>query len=426
MALTDSQIRNTKPAASAIKLADGGGLFLLVSPSGARLWRYRYRIGGKENLFAAGEYVQPQARESTEEAKARRSAGRLTLAEARVARHEWRQLVKQGVHPSHRRRAEMLAVQTQNASTFEAVANEWIAKKKSGWTPYYTRQVERFLAADAYPEIGRLPIRDVTPAHLLKVLHTIEGRGAASVALLVRQWSSAVFRYAIATMRADVDPASSLRGAIHRPKVVHRKPLDRDQIAKLVAAVEGYGGLPTTKIALRLMLLLFTRTVELRAARWSEFDLDRAEWRVPGERMKMGDEHVVPLSRQAVALLRELSKFTGTGEYLFPNRRRANACMSATTINRALEYLGFSGEGSIGFSAHGFRATASTILNESGFRPDVIERQLAHAERNKVRASYNRATYLDERRALMQQWADLVDDMATGSKKVRTMKRRAA
>ena len=263
--------------------------------------------------------------------------------------------------------------------------------------------------ADVFPFVGKLPIRSVSAAHLLEVLNRIEGRGAATVALLVRQWSSAVFRYAVATLRADADPAAALKGAIQRPRVQHHKPLTREQIGEFSKALEQYGGYRTTVIALRLMLLTFVRTVELRKAEWHEFDLDRAEWRIPAERMKMRESHIVPLSAQAVELLRELNTHTGGRRLLFPNLRKPNECMTATTLNRALERMGFNGKDSIGFSAHGFRATASTMLNEMGCRADVIERQLAHAERNKVRASYNQAEYLDERRQMMQAWADDID-----------------
>lgn len=426
MPLTDSKIRNAKPGDKPVKLTDGSGLYLEIRPTGAKLWRYRYRIAGKENVFAAGEYAQAPSGETKKQAESRRNAGRLTLAEARIGREEWRGLVKQGIHPAHQRKAERLATHAENANTFEAVAREWITKKKPGWTAYYLRQVERFLAADVFPFIGNLPIRNVTAAHLLEIMKRVEGRGAETVAVLLRQWASAIFRYAVATLRADSDPAAALKGAIHRPKVKHHKPLSRDQIADFVKALETYGGYRTTVIALRLMLLTFVRTVELRAAQWEEIDLERAEWRIPAERMKKREPHLVPLSRQSVELLRELHTFTGGRSFLFPNYRNPKTCMTATTLNRALERMGFNGKDSIGFSAHGFRATASTILNENGFRPDVIERQLAHAERNKVRASYNQAEYLEERRAMMQQWADLTDEIAKSDSKVKPIKRATA
>lgn len=411
MPLTDAKIRNTKPSEKPLKLTDGGGLYLEVRPTGAKFWRYRYRIAGKENIFAIGEYFNDKR------------GGHVSLDDARGERDKARALVKQGIHPAHNRQKERLAAYTENANTFEAVAREWISKKKSGWAPYYLRQVERFLGADVFPYVGNIPIRNVTAAHLLEIVRRIEGRGAETVALLVRQWSSAIFRYAVATLRADSDPAAALKGAIHRPRVEHRKPLSREQIADFVKALEAYGGYRTTVIALRLMLLTFVRPVELRAAHWEEIDLDRAQWRIPAERMKMREEHIVPLSWQAVGLLRELYTYTGGRGFLFPNYRNPNACMTATTMNRALERMGFNGKDSIGFSAHGFRATASTTLNELGFRPDVIERQLAHAERNKVRASYNQAEYLEERRVMMQQWADMVAEMERGKNKVTPIKR---
>lgn len=426
MPLTDSQIRNTKPREKPIKITDGGGLYIEIKPTGSKLWRYRYRIAGKENVFAAGEYAQVPSGETMQQAEARRKAGRYSLAEARVRRAEWRGLVKQGTHPAHQRQAERLAIHAENANTFESVSEEWIAKKKTGWTSDYLRQVERCFAADVFPYIGNMPIRNVSAAHLLEIIKRVEGRGAETVAVLLRQWASAIFRYAVATLRADSDPAAALKGAIHRPKVKHHKPLSRDQIADFVKALEDYGGYRTTVIALRLMLLTFVRTVELRAAQWREFDLDRAEWRIPAERMKKREPHLVPLSRQAVELLRELHTFTGGRVFLFPNNRNPKTCMTATTLNRALERMGFNGKASIGFSAHGFRATASTILNEIGFRSDVIERQLAHAERNKVRASYNQAEYLEERRGMMQEWADLTDEMAKGGNEVKPIKRLTA
>lgn len=394
MALTDAKARTAKPAAKPYKLADAEGLYLLVSPNGSRLWRWKYRIDGKENVYALGEYPETG------------------IADARKARDAARVLVRQGIHPSHHRRSRQALQAVENANTFEAVAREWIWKKAPGWSPYYLKQVEMFMGADVFPYVGALPIRNVTAAHLLEIVHRIEKRGAASVALLVRQWCSAVFRYAVATLRADADPAAALKGAVSRPKVQHRKPLARADIPRFVAALETYGGYRTTVIALRLAMLTFVRPGELRAAEWTEFDLERAEWRIPAERMKMREAHIVPLSRQALELLKELQTLSGGQRWLFPNYRRPRTCMTATTLNRALERMGFNGRDTVGFSAHGFRATASTILNELGYRPDVIERQLAHKERNKVRASYNRAEYLAERAAMMQAWADLTDEMA--------------
>lgn len=393
MPLTDAKVRTAKPDAAPIKMADGGGLYLEVRTTGAKLWRYRYRIAGKENVFAIGEYPV------------------VSLAEARAEHAKARALVASGVHPSHNRKVERLSSLVANANTFEAVANEWIAKKLPNWTAYYTGQVTNVLKADVFPYVGKLPIRNVTAAHLLEIIRRVEARGATTIALLVRQWSSAIFRYAVATLRADSDPAAALRGAVERSKVEHHRPLSREQIVEFVSMLDKSGGFRTTVIALRLMLLTFVRTVELRKAEWQEFDLDGAMWRIPAERMKMREPHIVPLSTQVVQLLRELVTYTGGRGLLFPNYRRPKECMTATTLNRALERMGFNGKDSIGFSAHGFRATASTILNELGYRSDVIERQLAHAERNKVRASYNQAEYLEDRKVMMQDWANLIDDL---------------
>ena len=391
MPLSDAKIRNAKHTEKPQKLTDGGGLYLEVRPSGAKLWRYRYRIAGKENIFSIGEYPA------------------VGLSDAREQHRKARGLVEQGTHPAHHRQAERLATYSANENTFEVVAREWISKKGINWSPYYRSQIENFLTADMFPYVGKLPIRNVTAAHLLKILQRVEERGANSVALLLRQWSSAIFRYAVATLRADTDPAAALIGAIHRPKVKHHKPLSRQDITDLAKGLDEFGGYRTTVIAIRLMLLTFVRTGELRKAEWPEFDLERAEWRIPKERMKMDELHIVPLSHQAVELIRELQTYTSGRRWLFPNYRNPQMCMCSTTINRALERMGLNGKDSIGFSAHGFRATASTFLNESGYRSDVIERQLAHAERNKVRASYNQAEYMEERRSMMQDWADMVD-----------------
>lgn len=393
MPLSDAKIRSIKPTEKPQKIADGGGLYLEVRPSGSKLWRYRYRIAGKENIFSIGEYPA------------------IGLADARTKHIKARQLVEKGIHPSHHRQAERLATYSDNENTFEAVAREWISKKGINWSPYYKHQIVNFLTANMFPSVGKLPIRSITAAHLLKILQQVEDRGAHSVALLLRQWSSAIFRYAVVTLRADSDPAAALIGAIHRPKVKHHNPLSRNNIIDLGKSLNDFGGYRTTAIAIKLLLLTFVRTGELRKSEWSEFDLERAEWRIPKERMKMDEPHVVPLSRQAVELIIELKSYTYGLRWLFPNYRNSQMCMSATTINRALERMGFNGKNSIGFSAHGFRATASTFLNESGYRVDVIERQLAHSDRNKVRASYNQAEYMEERRTMMQDWANMVDTM---------------
>lgn len=397
MSLTDIQIRNARPSEKPQKLTDGDGLYLEVKPTGAKLWRYRYRIEGKENTYALGVYPE------------------IGLRQAREELREARKLVKQSIHPAHHRKDEKRRRAAENKNTFEAVAKEWIEQNKKNWSGTYLRQVERTLNADVYKKIGTLPAKNVTPAHLLDILKKVEKR-APTVAILLRQWFSGIFRYAVSTLRAEYDPAASLKGAITRPRVQHHKPLSPNEIPKFLKALDSYGGYRTTVIALRLLLYLFTRPVELRAAEWSEFDLESGEpqWRIPARRMKMRETHIVPLSSQAVGLLKELNELTGGQKLLFPNYRRPRTYMTATTLNRALERMGYGGR----FSSHGFRATASTILNELGYRSELIERQLAHAERNKSRASYNQAQYLADRREMMQAWADYLDGLATGAEVV--------
>lgn len=337
------------------------------------------------------------------------------LADAREALSAARALVAKGVNPAHERKAAKFARITEGGNTFRAVALEWMEQLRAkGRTPYYMRQIESAFAADVFPAIGALPIRDVSAAHLLRIIKGVEKRGAEVTALNIRQWCSAVFRYAVATLRADSDPAAALKGAVHRPRTEHHAHLTPKELPAFLKALEAYRerGQPQTVIALRLLLLLFVRPGELRAAKWHEFDLDEAEWRIPGERMKMREPHLVPLPPQAVELLRELHTITGTSEWLFPNARDPRKPMTGTTTNRALEYMGYGGR----VSSHGFRGTASTVLNEAGYREDVIERQLAHKPRNTVRASYNHAQYLPERRQMLQDWADMVSAWAAGAK----------
>ena len=405
MPLSDSTIRNAKPSEKTLKLKDTNGLYIEIKPNGSKLWRYRYRIGGKENVYAIGKYPN------------------IGLADARTEREHARKLVKQGIHPAHNRQLALSTQIAENENTFKAIAIEWMEAKKvkKGWTQYYANQVKHVMETDVFPHVGTLPIRNITSAHMLTILERIEKRGAHTVALLARQWSSAVFAYAIGKRKTDNDPMYILRGTIERPKVQHNKPLQQKEIPVFLRKLEEYGCRRETYIATRLLMLTFVRTGELRAATWDEFDFDNAEWRIPAHRMKMRDEHIVPLSVQSVKLLNELKSLTGHQKWLFPNVRRPLTCMTATTLNRVIERLGYAGK----FSAHGFRGTASTILNEFGYLPDAIERQLAHSPRNKVRAIYNQAQYLQDRRAMMQEWANFIDDLLAGSK-VAPSKREAA
>ena len=440
MALTTSEIEAAKAGDKPRKLTDEKGLCLEVRPSGAKLWRYRYRINGKENVFAIGEYGRPGEDEKAPRAKLfpealesaqgameaaaekRRNRYVFTLSEARVERDRCRSMVKRGLHPLHNRKAAELARTTENANNFEAVAKAWIERKRSKWSGTYLHQVERSLKLDAYPHIGFLPMRSISAAHLLAIIEGMDKRGAPTLAILMRQWLSAIFRFAVTKLLADHDPAAALKGAVERPKVLHKKPLERDDFPNFMKKLSEYGGYRQTVICMRLLALTFVRPSELRQAEWSEFDIEGARWNLPAHRMKMREAHIVPLSAQAIALLTELKRFTGGQKFLFPNQRDPEKCLSLTTLNRVLERMGYAGL----FSQYGWRTTASTLLNELNYRPDVIERQLAHKERNAVRNAYNRAEYLPERVSMMQDWANLIDSMAAKDSNVTPIKAKRA
>ena len=414
MLLSDAKIRTEKPAKSPRKLRDGRNLYLVVLPSGRKVWRIRYRKpGGADTYFTFGEHCRPPSGETPAAAKGRKESGRLTLSEARLECERFRGLVRQGLHLSRHKKALRAARDAESANTFEIVAREWMEKQQK-WSAKYRKQVTGGLEQDVFPALGDVPMREITAHQILALLQETEKR-ATTMAKLENQWIGQVFRYAVSTLRADNDPTYALKGALISHKVQHHRALSQDEIPRFLKVLDSYGGNRPTVIALQLLLLTFVRPGELRQAKWQEFDLDKCEWRIPAERMKMNEIHIVPLSRQAVELAGELHLLTGHQELLFPNVRRPKVCMTATTLNRALENIGYNGKGTIGFSAHGFRTTASTLLNEFNFRPDVIERQLAHKERNQSRASYNRAMYLPERRKMMQAWADYLDSLKNGA-----------
>jgi integrase len=408
MALSDAKIRNAKPKGHRYRLADTHGLSLEISPSGNRFWRYRYRIAGKENLFAAGKWCQAPVGETSEQAAGRQQGGRLTLAEARHARVTWRGQVKAGQHPRLVRAARQLIASQSAASTFKAVAAEYVEKRGVRWGASHRRHVVRFLENDAYPDLGALPIAGIGPAHVLAVLGKVEGRGAHSVARLGRGYLGQIFRYAIATHKATQDPTRALAGALAKVETKHHPPISRAQLGPFLTALASARANRLTEIAVRLLLLTMTRTVELRGAWWSEIDRARAEWRIPPERMKMRRPHIVPLSRQAVELLKELRQLTGNSPRLFPSERDPEKCMGSSTIGAVFVRAGYAGQ----FSPHGFRATASTMLREAGFDSALIELQLAHLDRNKSRASYDHAELLEPRRVMMQAWADMIEAAA--------------
>lgn len=428
--LTDARIRNAKPKGKPYKLTDAKGLYLEIKPTGAKLWRYRYRIDGKENVFAAGEYCPLPDLESPEQAAARRQSGRLTLAEARIGREEWRGLVKRSIHPAHQRKIDQTRQVNESRNTFEAVLQDWVAIQHWEASSKANRmsQIENHLL----PAFGSLSIRQITSSQILDFLKSVEkkqpdtrprkyGKGATivgggSVVLRLRQIISGVFDHAIATLRADSNPVAPLRKAFKKPKTVHKVPLTREQIGKLLRALDAYPGQFQTAAALKLLWHTLTRPGEMAGAWWSEFDLEAATWTIPAARMKAREEHVLPLPVQAVELLRKLYAITGPVEGegrdrpLFPHRNYRDQPMTTPTLNAGITRMKLD----FVHTPHAARTTGSTLLNEMNYRPDVIERQLAHQERNAVRRAYNRASYMEERRVMMQQWADMLDELRDG------------
>lgn len=403
MPLTDTQLRKLKPRERPYRLPDGRGLNIEVTPSGSRLWRYRYRYAGKESLMSFGEYPA------------------VSLAEARERRAAARKLIEAGKNPTHEKRIERRALEVSTRNTFKAIACEWIEKQSHNWTPHHALDVQRSLTKEAFPAFGDRPVTEIDAPEILACLRAIESRGALEIAHRTAQRIAAVFRFAVLTGRAKYNPAADLRGAIATRKVEHMKALPADELPTFLDKLDRYDGNLQTALALRLMVLTFVRTGELLGARWEEFDIGAAEWRIPAERMKMREPHTVPLSTQAQTVVDELRAVTGATPLLFPSRSNAHKPMSTNTMLFAIYRMGYHSRA----TTHGFRALASTVLNEQGWPPDVIERQLAHAERNKVRAAYNRAQYLPERHKMMQAWADFLDAARAKQPKVSRIRRQA-
>jgi len=391
--LSDAKVRNAKPRPKQYKIADGEGLFLVIMPSGSKYWRLRYFFAGKEKLLALGVYPE------------------VNLSDARERRAHARKALAAGNDPGDAKREAKRLATLKSANSFEAVAREWFGKRKHGWMPTTADTVLDRLEKHILPKLGQRPVGDITPPEVLAILRTIEDSGALETARRAMQMCGQVFMYAIATGRAERNPVPDLRGALKTPVVKHHAYLKAADLPAYLIVLDAYDGDILTKLALRLLLLTFVRTIELRGALWTEIDWDRAEWRIPAERMKMKELHIVPLSRQAVNVLRELKKHSGNRQYVFPNQHNPAAFMSENTMLYALYRMGYHSRA----TGHGFRSTASTILNEHGFRADVIERQLAHSERDTVRAAYNHAQYLPERRKMMQWWADNLDKVAKKS-----------
>jgi len=399
MPLTDTAIRSAKPRAKAYKLSDSGGLYLEVRPTGSKWWRWKYRYGGKEKRLSMGVY--PDVR----------------LKAAREKRDSARQQLAAGIDPGQARKAEKLS--RAGAESFEAIAREWHTKYASTWVASHRDRILRRLEKDIFPWLGKRPMAEIKAPDVLSVLRRIESRGAQETAHRAMQNCGQVFRYAVATGRAERDPTGDLRGALPPAKEKHHASItDPKRIGELLRAIDAYEGNIITRCALRLAPLVFVRPGELRQAQWSEIDFEKAEWRIPGHRMKMREVHIVPLSCQAIEVLREIEPLTNreiatkpnASRFVFPSLRSADRSMSNNAILAALRRMGYAkGE----MTGHGFRSMASTLLHEQGWNHQVIERQLAHAERNAVSAAYNFAEHLPERRKMMQAWADHLDVLKT-------------
>ena len=395
MALTDVAIRKAKPGPTPVKLADGGGMHLLITPAGGKLWRLKYRIDGREMLLAIGAYPE------------------IGLGEARRHREEAREMIALGKDPSREKRRDKLRSRIQAADTFKAISDEFCQKRRrdgqKGWAPATATRSEYLLSLGC-GSIGHLPIGEIEPMDVLTAIRRIEGKGKLESARRSLQLAGAVFRYAVATARLASDPTRDLRGALTAPTVTHYGAItDAKKVGELLRAIDDYEGIGITKLALQIAPHVFVRPGELHHAEWSEIDLDGALWIIPAGKMKMRKPHHVPLSRQAVELFRQVRSVTGPTGYVFPSVRTRARPMSENTINAGLRRLGYATDE---MTAHGFRAMASTLLNESGkWNPDAIERALTHGDIDKVRAAYHRGAHWDERVAMAQWWSDHLDHL---------------
>lgn len=397
MLLTNLQVKSAKPKVKQYTLADGKGLCLLVLPTGGKYWHFRSKVGGKEVRMSFGTYPE------------------VSLADARERRDEARRQIASGISPADARKAQKAARTESDLNSFEVVAREWFQKFSPMWSVSNAEKVKARLEKDLFPWIGQRPIAELKAPELLATLRRIEDRGAVDTAHRVKQNCGQIFRYAIATGRAERDVSSDLKDALGRTRKKHLAALtDPKDVGPLLMAIDDFKGSFVVRSALRLAPLVFVRPGELRQAEWTEFDLEKAEWSIPAHRMKMKESHLVPLSRQAISILKELQPFSGNSKYLFPSIRTNIRPMSDNTINAALRRIGYT---SSEMTGHGFRAMARTILDEVlGFRPDFIEHQLAHAVRDPNGRAYNRTAHLEERKRMMQKWADYLDGLKVRTK----------
>lgn len=401
MPLTDTRIRTARPKAKPYKMVDGAGLFLAVQPNGSKLWRRRLRVNGKETMLALGRYPK------------------VGLEQARQAARDAIDLARRGINPAQHKKAAKARNAAASASTFRALAEEWLTSKErqKTWTARTLRQRQRLLDAYIFPKIGDLAVGDIDSALVYDVLERVQGKAPAQTAF-ARQIISGVMQLAIIKRLATVDPVYVLRSAHKAPKTLHHRPLEPGEIGPFLQAVESSNVQEKTRIVVRLAFWTLARSKEVIGAKWDEFDLEDGVWTIPAEQMKKREEHRVPLPRQAVAALRHLKALSPVRPYLFPNAHDSRRPAARTFLNRAVTRLGFKD-----FSAHGIRATGSTMLHGMGFRSEAIERQLDHRERSKTKRAYNQADYFEERRVMMQQWADMLDELATGKGKVTPIRR---
>ncbi|ELW9553194.1 tyrosine-type recombinase/integrase [Klebsiella aerogenes] len=389
MKLNARQVDAAKPREKAYKLADGAGLYLEVVPSGSRYWRMKYRFNGKEKRMAFGVYPA------------------VSLAQARALRDEAKKKLAEGIDPSFAKKEEKLVRDVQLNNTFQAVALEWHGTKVSRWSEGYASDIIEAFNKDIFPYIGQQPVNEIKPLVLLNVLRRMESRGATEKAKKVRQRCSEVFRYAIVTGRAEYNPAADLTSAMSGHESKHYPFLTVEELPDFFKALAGYTGSLLVVLAARLLILTGVRTGELRGAFWSEFDLEKAVWEIPAERMKMKRPHLVPLSTQAREIVQQLKVMSGQYPLVFPGRNDPRKTMSEASINQVFKRIGYTGK----VTGHGFRHTMSTILHEEGFNTAWIETQLAHVDKNAIRGTYNHALYLEGRREMMQWYADYIDNI---------------
>jgi integrase len=405
MPITETAVKNAKPKAKPYKLTDGDGLYLLIKPNGGKYWRFKYLYVGKEKLLALGTYPE------------------ISLNDARDKRLAARKLLANGADPSTKRKEEKRRRAYNVENSFQVVAKEWLETNKPKWTTEHAERLWRRIELHMLPEIGDRPIAEIKALDLLDALRKVEKRGTTETSHRLLQTCGVIFRYAVLTGRIKYNPTQDLKGALVPHKAESHPTIRAKELPDFFKQLEAVETTELNKLAIRLLMLSFVRQGELRQAKWEDIDLQTKEWRLPAHTTKMRDLHIVPLAKQTIKLFGELKKLTGDDELLFPSQqRRRHAMMSENTINHILRKMGYKDK----LVGHGFRALASTTLNEMGFPPDVIERQLAHAERNRIRAAYNRAEYLPQRRDMMQKWADYLEAKAKEEKVLPLVSRRKA